>query len=115
MNRHWLLIGGIFVVIALVLILLGYSVGGKWTGLSIDENYAWKTLWDWLDLVIIPILLVILGAVLTYLGNKANETTRVTAGMGRKATRNAAEKRAMDEELQAYLDQMAEMLLNKDN
>src|SRR5829696_2419379 len=115
MNRHWLLIGGIFVVIALVLILLGYSVGGKWTGLSIDENYAWKTLWDWLDLVIIPILLVILGAVLTYLGNKANEATRVAAEMGSQATRDAAEQRAMDDALQAYLDLMAEMLLDIDN
>lgn len=115
MNRHRLLVGGIFAVIALILIYCGYRYGGKWTGLSIDENFSWKTLWDWLDLVIIPILLVILGAVFTHLGNKANEATRDAAQMESQATRDVAEQRAMDDALQAYLDLMAQMLLDRDN
>ena len=54
--------------------------------------------WDWLDLLIVPVVLAIVGFVFTSSENRA--------------TRVAAEQRAQDEALQAYLDQLGQMLLD---
>jgi uncharacterized protein YjbI with pentapeptide repeats/drug/metabolite transporter superfamily protein YnfA len=59
-----------------------------------------KTLWDWLDLLIIPVVLAIGGYLFTRSENRA--------------TRTSAEQRAQDEALQAYLDQIGQMLLDKE-
>jgi uncharacterized protein YjbI with pentapeptide repeats len=58
-----------------------------------------KPLWDWLDLLIVPLVLAIGG----YLFNSSQN----------RATQAAAERRAQDEALQAYLDHMSDMLMPK--
>ena len=59
------------------------------------------SLWNWLDLLIVPAVLAIGGYLFTRTENRA--------------TQGAAERRAQDEALQAYLDQMSGMLIpNKD-
>src|SRR5215207_11709602 len=58
------------------------------------------TLWQWLDLLIIPAVLAVGGYLFTQSENRA--------------TREAQEQRTMDEALQAYLDKMGEMLVDKD-
>jgi uncharacterized protein YjbI with pentapeptide repeats len=58
------------------------------------------TLWQWLDLLIIPVVLAVGGYLFTRSENRAS--------------RVAAEQRAQDEALQAYLDQMGQMLLDKE-
>ncbi len=55
------------------------------------------SLWDWLKLLIVPVVLAIGGYLFTRSENRA--------------TQAAAERRAQDEALQAYLDQMSNMLL----
>jgi hypothetical protein len=56
-----------------------------------------KSLWDWLDLLIVPVVLAMGG----YLFNSSQN----------RATQAAAERRAQDEALQAYLDHMSDMLM----
>lgn len=58
------------------------------------------TLWNWLDLLIIPVVLAIGGYMFTLSENRA--------------TRAVAQRRAEEEALQAYLDQMGQLLLDKD-
>jgi hypothetical protein len=58
------------------------------------------TLWQWLDLLIIPAVLAVGGYLFTRSENRAAQLV--------------AEQRTMDEALQNYLDQMGEMLLDKD-
>lgn len=58
------------------------------------------TLWNWLDLLIIPVVLAIGGYLFTRSENRA--------------TRTVAEQRAQDEALQAYLEQMGQLLLDYD-
>jgi uncharacterized protein YjbI with pentapeptide repeats len=58
-----------------------------------------KPLWDWLDLLIVPAVLAIGG----YLFNSSQN----------QATQRAAEQRAQDDALQAYLDHMSDMLIPK--
>jgi uncharacterized protein YjbI with pentapeptide repeats len=70
-------------------------------GLLVAIGYFYGiTLWDWLKLLIIPAVLAVGGYLFTRSENRA--------------TRMAAERRTQDEALQAYLDQMGQMLLDKD-
>jgi Pentapeptide repeats (8 copies) len=58
-----------------------------------------KTLWDWLGLLIVPLVLAIGG----YLFNSSQN----------RATQRAAEQRAQDDTLQAYLDHISQLLNNE--
>jgi len=88
--------GGLIAVVGVWFIVSGgYLLGWKWTG------FPHQTLWDWLKLLVVPAVLAIGGY---FLNSSQN-----------RATQAAAERRAQDEALQAYLDNMSEMLIpNKD-
>jgi len=75
----------------LIIVICGYLFGWKWTGLPE------QTLWDWLQLLIIP-------AVLAGVGLWFNRQQR-------EQELQTADRRAQDEALQAYLDQMSAMLV----
>jgi hypothetical protein len=108
-QSHWRPTGGqilwvVGIVVALVvLIRIGYAL--QWTRFGqskvAQDVRPGKTLWDWLKLLIIPAVLAMGGYLFTRSENRA--------------TQAAAERRAQDEALQAYLDQMSAMLIpNKD-
>jgi hypothetical protein len=79
----------------LLVVICSYLFGWKWTG------FPKQTFWDWLDLLIVPVVLAIGG----YLFNSAQN----------RGTQKVAEPRAQDDALQAYLDKMSDMLIpNKD-
>jgi uncharacterized protein YjbI with pentapeptide repeats len=77
--------------------VLGYVREWGWTGLVKDKSYTKRTLWDWLQLLIIP-------AVLAGVGLWFNRQQR-----GQEL--QTADRRAQDDALQAYLDQMSDMLI----
>jgi len=77
----------------------GYFFEWKWTGLVKDANFPMRTLWDWMQLLIIP-------AVLAGGGLWFNTQQRARE-------QQIANDRAQDEALQAYLDQMSDLLLEK--
>jgi uncharacterized protein YjbI with pentapeptide repeats len=87
--------------IPLYVVLFRSGYASQWTGFGPTEVKVGvqpaKTLWDWLDLLIVPVVLGIGG----YLLNSSQN----------RATQAAAERRAQDEALQAYLDNMSEMLM----
>jgi predicted membrane protein DUF2207 len=60
-----------------------------------------KTLWDWLGLLIVPVVLAIGG----YLFNSTQN----------RATQAAAERRAQAEALQAYLEYMSDLLVPQED
>jgi hypothetical protein len=65
------------------------------------------TVRDWLQLLIVPLALVVIG-LLFEMQQAEREERRA------EAERELAEQRAQDEALQAYLDQMSTLLLEKD-
>jgi hypothetical protein len=77
-----------------ITVLGGYLFGWKWTGLPK------QTFWDWLDILLVPLVLAIGGYLFTRSENRA--------------TQAAAERRALDDILQAYLDGMAQLLTDKE-
>jgi hypothetical protein len=46
---------------AYIFLRFAYVREGKWTGLVKNANYHKRTLWDWLDLLIVPVVLAIGG------------------------------------------------------
>jgi hypothetical protein len=69
-----------------------------------------KTFWDWLQLLVVPLMLALITVVFTWQQDvRQNELEEQRA----EAERMLAEQRAQDEALQAYLDQMSGLLLEK--
>jgi len=104
--KKYLLYGSLIVVIGGIIfmaILAGYSV--DWTGFGSYPNpkgeiERGKTLWDWMDLLIIPLALA-LGAI--YLNREE-----------KKLEREVAQDRQREAALQAYIDKISELLLDRD-
>src|SRR5437879_4850277 len=91
-KQHWVAIGvvGIGLVVAIALIIFGYRL--DWTGFN-GNSKSGKTLWDWLQLLIVPTVL----AVAAFLFNLA--------------TSRREQQIALDNQretlLQEYLDRMS--------
>jgi hypothetical protein len=86
-----------------------------WTG------FGNKTLWDWLQLLVVPAMLAIVGAGFTaalgYIQLQAEESRaqaqRDAEESRAQAQRDAEESRAQDEALQAYIEGMGNLLLDE--
>ena len=101
----------IILIVVKWLILPGYSLA--WTGFGDftkpDSNYVpGKTLWDWMQLFIIPIFLSI-GVFL--LNRSEREGERRRAEQHANLEREIATDRQQEAALQSYLDRIADLLL----
>src|SRR5881275_518774 len=85
-RRHRLVVGiiaaSILVIVLIVGIIGGYLLNWNWTGLgsyispphSKDSDFQrGKTLWDWLQLLIIPTVLAIAGYVINLTINRSEQ------------------------------------------
>src|SRR5690349_13239388 len=87
-------------ILFLKLILFGYTI--TWTGFQghpTPQYQPMKTFWDWLQLLIIPIILAAGG----YFFNRLLD----------KRSRDIASDQQQDTALQNYLDDMSELLITK--
>lgn len=89
----WYLIGIIIIMLSLNFIVLAYEF--NWPG----AGFRGKTVWDWLQLLIIPLVLTLVAL----LFNQASSRTE----------RQIASDKQKGDLLQAYLDRMSELLLEK--
>jgi uncharacterized protein YjbI with pentapeptide repeats len=88
------------VSVAAIIVLL--AVGGatsRWTG------FRGKTVWDWMDLLIVPMVLVGIGLLFEMQQADRQQATE-------KKQQELAERQAQDEALRAYLDQMGRLMLD---
>jgi uncharacterized protein YjbI with pentapeptide repeats len=75
------------------------------------REFGGKTLWDWLQLLIVPVVLsLITVAFALWQDIRQDQIENKRA----KAERELAVQRAQDEALQAYFDQMSTLILEKD-
>jgi uncharacterized protein YjbI with pentapeptide repeats len=77
----------------------------KWTG------FGGKTVWDWLQLLIVPLALATIGFLFTV---QQDARQQQIENQRAASDRQIEEQRAQDAALQAYLDQMTALLLEKD-
>jgi uncharacterized protein YjbI with pentapeptide repeats len=105
----------------LVIVTCGYLLGWKWTGLVKDAHYHKRTLWDWLNLLIVPIVLALGGYLFTRsenrrtqeANNQQRELDRKIAEEQRSLDREIADARRQDDTLQAYLDGVSQLLTDE--
>jgi hypothetical protein len=98
-QSRWRLTGLMWTVmpaLVLIIVIASYLFEWKWTG------FADRTLWDWLKLL----LAAAIPAVLGFLGSQVQQKIY-------QSQQDAEEKRAQDEALQAYLDQIGQLMLDK--
>jgi len=117
----------------LSIVICGYLFGWKWTGLVTDANYPKRTLWDWLDLLIVPIALAIATFVLNRIAAnrqqaaQAAQKERDEAAQAAQKERDEAAQAAQKQHeqklaaerdhgvvLQAYVDNIGNLLLERD-
>lgn len=99
------------VLLLAALILAGYPYAWTGFGAPIDTSDAaapYKTLWDWLELLIIPATLL-LGGYLLNRADKRRDDARAARDL--QEDREIAEQRTQETALQTYLDQMARLML----
>src|SRR5215207_6761063 len=76
----------------------------RWTG------FRGMTVRDWLDLLVVPLALVVISFLFTTQQDQRQQRTETQRA---EAERELAEQRAQDEALQAYLDQMSQLMLDR--
>jgi hypothetical protein len=111
----WGVVAIVAAVVVPVVLLLGYPA--DWTGfgetpIPQDPTIApRKTLWDWLQLLIVPAVLAIGGAWFT---RSERKNAQEIARKDRENEQHIADQRRQEDALQAYLDQMGQLMLDKD-
>jgi uncharacterized protein YjbI with pentapeptide repeats len=90
----------IFVILLIAVIVLGYAFSWPWTGFTNYSQIGFRTLWDWMQALLIPLVLAI-GV--WWLNRSERETEQ----------RIAVDKQRQDT-LDTYLDRMTDLLLNHD-
>jgi len=122
------------VIVLIILSILGYIFIWDWTGLNatdfsstpqnITKTITYqpeKTLWDWLQLLIIPAVLAVAGYIINLTISRGEQAaTEQRAKSEREATEKHAETEreiAQDNQreaaLQEYIDKMSELLLHE--
>jgi small-conductance mechanosensitive channel len=104
-ERNLTLIAMVVSVTAIIVLLAIGGAASSWTG------FRGKTVWDWLQLLIIPLMLGVIGFYFTssleYAQQQELEARRA------KAERALEEQRLQNAALQTYLAGMRELLLDK--
>jgi len=110
LSERWILplvaMGFSLTAIVVMLAIGGASLG--WTG------FGDKTLWDWLQLLSALAIPVVLATAGLWFTAQQDQLQQQTENKRAAAERELADQRAQDEALQAYLDQMGGLLLERD-
>lgn len=139
-NKQLLTIATVIILLLLVFALAVYRFGWDWTGFTSGESnrvivntskgtttaevvQPTKTLWDLLQLLIVPVVLAIAGFWLNRIqkdrDKKAEEAQKQreedAAKEREKLERASREDNQRETALQVYIDKMSELLLDKDN
>jgi hypothetical protein len=75
------------------------------------KEFGGKQVWDWLQLLIVPIVLSLITLAFTW---QQDARQQQIENQRAESDRRIEEQRAQDAALQAYLDQMSELLLEKE-
>jgi uncharacterized protein YjbI with pentapeptide repeats len=122
LSKIWIILRWVLLIILLFILLgslnvffeaFGWLIGSGDHTQKVGPNETYipgKTLWDWLDLLIVPVALA-LGALWVNRNRQKNERRR--AEQEKETEREIASGRNQEAALQAYLDRMTELLLKE--
>ena len=108
------------VIVLIILVILGYIFNWEWTGLTATDKskpttniiiyQPGKTLWDWLQLLIIPAVLAVAGYVINLTISRGEQAA---TDQRDKTERAIALDNQQEAALQAYIDKISELLLKE--
>lgn len=113
--------------LALTILIAGYRLNWAWTGFS-GTTESYKTLYDWMQLLFVPVALTGFGFFLNYRERKAAErhadserqeeerradNERDIEEKRAKAERDIAEDNQREASLKEYIDKMMELILHE--
>jgi uncharacterized protein YjbI with pentapeptide repeats len=102
---------------AVTFVVLAYRRGWTWTGFTgqtVDGPVRTRTLWDWLQLLVVPLVIAAAAFEFSSIQNRRqNERETREAERERTLARATALNDARESALRAYLDQMADLLINR--
>jgi Pentapeptide repeats (8 copies) len=110
---EWTVVLVLVLAVFMVLVVGGYFWGWTWTGFDkhIDPNkqsVPAKTLWDWITLLLVPLILLAVAK------GFSTHQSEVSDTMGKQQTDlQLADERQQEVVLEAYLNHMSDLLLNK--
>ena len=90
-RKQLLWTGTIATLAFLIIVVCGYLFEWEWTG------FPRRTAWDWLDLLIVPAVLAVGGVLFSQLQQRRD--------------RVSADRQAQDDALEAYLDDMTDLMV----
>ena len=99
----------VLITIAATIIIGGYRLNWAWTGFT-GEKETYRTLYDWLQLLIIPFVLAIAALLFNFATTRTEQ--KIAAQRYDQDQKLALDKQREDL-LQIYLDRISELLLNK--
>src|ERR1700686_232324 len=115
-QRHWWVIFGSCLLLCVGFILAAYRFSWSATG------FLNKTVWDWLQLLIVPLVLAVVALLFQVANIRAER--QITNERYQKDQQIAKQRYEQDQQialdkqredlLQAYLDRISELLLEKD-
>jgi uncharacterized protein YjbI with pentapeptide repeats len=113
-NSYYVLRGVLTVVGILILIGVGYRF--EWTGFGerdrekseTGEIQRRKTLWDWMDLLLVPLMIAGIASWFTWWQNNSQQA------LGARQQAQLAESQAQYSALQSYIDQMSQLIDERD-
>jgi len=107
-DRILITLGIVLGVAVLIVAGAGYIYELDWTGIS-KTDYPKRTFWDWLKLLLVPVVLGIGG----YLFRQSeNRRSQKIADQQREVDREIADQRQQGEALEAYLANIGTMLVD---
>ena len=118
----WMTAMLVVAVILLLALLIRWGYTIPWTGFG---EYTWtewkdqkyqraKTLWDWMQLLLIPITITVVGAFgAAWLNQRREILARDLDDRRHREQQEFVQDRFREEALQKYLDSMAELMLGK--
>lgn len=110
-----IIIGTFMFVCATVFVVLGYQLQWDWTGFNastgpnVRQYQAPKSLWDWMQLLIVPTVIAIAVFLLNF---AMNQNERAETKRRTESEREIAQDNQREASLQNYLDRMSDLLLN---
>src|SRR5712692_7918174 len=103
-QRLWWVLGGVFLLFCVGFVVATYRFGWTATG------FLNKSLWDWLQLLIVPLVLAVVALVFQLANTR---TERQVAQQRYEQDQQIALDKQHEDLLQVYLDRISELLLKE--
>lgn len=90
---HQLIVGGVLLLATAIAVVVALLVDGSWY-----SGFETKSFWDWMQLLLIPITIVIIGTIFQFSENRTD--------------REIGKERVQQETLNSYLNSMGTLIVN---